>query len=416
MAGIGIIGGGRAAGRRIDLDWLRIGAFGLLILYHIGMLYVPWDFHVKSAHRLVALEPVMLATNPWRLSLLFLVSGAVTRLMAERMTASGLAAGRLRRLLPPLLFGIFVVVPPQSYLEAVERAGYAGSFAAFYHDHYLAFGLEFCGTGRCLILPTWNHLWFVAYVLAYSLLLAVPLAAAPGLLRRLEAAGTAACGGIGVLLWPALLLAAARLLLFPRFGETHALLDDGWAHAAYGEVYLFGFVLARSAPVWAALVRWRHLALALALAAYAAILVLQALREPGVPPGPDWLVLRHLAQGIDQWCAVAALLGYAHRYVRGDGPLRRYLTEAVFPWYILHQTAIILAAHALKPLGLPAVAEAGLVLLATLAACGLGFEAGRRIPPLRPLLGLAPRRGTAPGRPAVAAQASTCSTATTSGT
>src|SRR5215207_2339915 len=34
-----------ASGRRCDLDWIRIGAFGLLILYHVGMLYVPWNFH-----------------------------------------------------------------------------------------------------------------------------------------------------------------------------------------------------------------------------------------------------------------------------------------------------------------------------------------------------------------------------------
>ena len=65
--------------RRYDLDWLRITAFGLLIGYHVGMLYVPWAFHVKSEYRggpgLVAL---MLASNPWRLPLLFVISGAAT--------------------------------------------------------------------------------------------------------------------------------------------------------------------------------------------------------------------------------------------------------------------------------------------------------------------------------------------------
>ena len=32
--------------RRVDLDWIRVGAFGLLILYHGGMFYVPGDGHV----------------------------------------------------------------------------------------------------------------------------------------------------------------------------------------------------------------------------------------------------------------------------------------------------------------------------------------------------------------------------------
>ena len=67
------------AERRVDLDWVRIGAFGLLIFYHVGMLYVSWGFHIKSAHRVTALDPLMLVLNPWRLSLLFLVSGVATR-------------------------------------------------------------------------------------------------------------------------------------------------------------------------------------------------------------------------------------------------------------------------------------------------------------------------------------------------
>nr|WP_246754345.1 hypothetical protein [Bradyrhizobium diazoefficiens] len=67
--------------RRIDLDWVRILAFGLLIFYHVGMLYVSWGFHIKSVHRLTWLEPLMLFLNPWRLSLLFLVSGVATRFM-----------------------------------------------------------------------------------------------------------------------------------------------------------------------------------------------------------------------------------------------------------------------------------------------------------------------------------------------
>ena len=61
------------ATRRNDLDWLRIAAFALLILYHAGMAFVTWDWHIKLA-RLDWLEPVMLFTNAWRLLLLFQVN------------------------------------------------------------------------------------------------------------------------------------------------------------------------------------------------------------------------------------------------------------------------------------------------------------------------------------------------------
>lgn len=75
--------------RRPDLDWIRVGTFFLLILYHVGMFYVPWDWHVKSPRPVEWLEPLMQLTNPWRLTLLFLVSGAATRFMADKMTAGG---------------------------------------------------------------------------------------------------------------------------------------------------------------------------------------------------------------------------------------------------------------------------------------------------------------------------------------
>src|ERR1700744_5352610 len=80
--------------RRVDLDWVRIGAFGLLIFYHVGMLYVSWRFHIKSVHRITALEPPMLALNPWRLELLFLVSGAATRFMLRKYTVGPLLRAR----------------------------------------------------------------------------------------------------------------------------------------------------------------------------------------------------------------------------------------------------------------------------------------------------------------------------------
>src|SRR3954454_4320036 len=95
--------------RRIDLDWVRIAAFGLLIFYHVGMLYVSWGFQIKSGHRIPALEPVMLLLIPWRLSLLFLVSGVATRFMLGKYTLGPLLRSRSARLLIPLVFGMLVI-------------------------------------------------------------------------------------------------------------------------------------------------------------------------------------------------------------------------------------------------------------------------------------------------------------------
>ena len=48
------------------LDWVRIIAFFILILYHTGMYYVTWDWHVKSPFASGLLEPFMWLSSPWR--------------------------------------------------------------------------------------------------------------------------------------------------------------------------------------------------------------------------------------------------------------------------------------------------------------------------------------------------------------
>jgi len=69
----------------------------MLIFYHVGMLYVSWGFHIKSAHRITALEPLMLVLKPWRLALLFLVSGAATRFMLQKYRIGPLLRSRSTR-------------------------------------------------------------------------------------------------------------------------------------------------------------------------------------------------------------------------------------------------------------------------------------------------------------------------------
>ncbi|MCC5085918.1 hypothetical protein VDF90_13415 [Xanthomonas campestris pv. raphani] len=91
---------------------------------------------------------------------------------------------------------------------------------------------------------------------------------------------------------------------------------------------------------------------------------------------------------VDQWCAIAAILGFAYRFRHADGAALRYLTAAVFPVYVLHQTIIVVLAHSLKPLALPQLVESATLIVVTAALCLAGYEIIRRQRWLRPLFGL----------------------------
>jgi len=378
------------------LDWVRILAFFVLIAYHVGMYYVSWGWHVNSPHAGAGPEPFMLLSSPWRLGLLFFVAGAASHFLLRKMAPGTFVRRRSLRLLLPLLFGMLVIVPPQPYLEVVEKLAYADGFVAFMRLYLAGYG-GFCQDG-CLVLPTWNHLWFVAYLWVYTLV----LAACTALLghARIEALAVrtaATLGGWKLIVLPALLLALVRILLADRFPTTHALVDDWFNHATYLPMFLLGALVARSRAVWAGMQAMRWAALGIALAGWAATVAWYAAPDHAhsAQMMAFWVPVMRCVYALCAWGAMVAACGFARRHLDRDGPARRYLTDAVFPIYIAHQTLIVVMAHAFKPLDLAPGVEALMLMVLTAAGSFALYEVVRRLRPMRPLFGLAPQAGAA---------------------
>jgi glucan biosynthesis protein C len=396
-----------AAERLYFLDWLRAAAFGLLILYHVGMYYVSWDWHIKSPHAGDAIEPLMMLSSPWRLALLFLISGAATSMMLKPRPGStprAFVRERSQRLLLPLLLGMFVVVPPQAYLEVVHKLAYAGGYLDFMRLYLQAYH-GFCRGDDCLELPTWNHLWFVAYLWVYSLLMWALLKAWPAALDALAAWGERRLANRwGLWLVPIVLLASWRTLLVGRFPSTHALVDDFYNHALYLTVFTLGAVLARWGGVWTWFARQRWIALAAAVGLWVAIVSYFSHYDGGLQP-PEWLrQLQRIGYAALQWSAIVAALGFAVRHWNHDHRWRPVVVEAVFPVYLLHQTVIILLAWWLRPAQLSPAVEAASLIVGTALVCVAGYFLAARSGPLRTWFGLAPstRRARAVREPLAA--------------
>jgi glucan biosynthesis protein C len=152
--------------------------------------------------------------------------------------------------------------------------------------------------------------------------------------------------------------------------------------------------------------RWITLGLAVLGWAYLTAYI-GAYSDDAVTPPLAARLFALLSHGAEQWLTIAAIVGFAHRHLTHDNAARRYLTSAIFPVYILHQTLIVVVAHALKPSHLYPPIEGVLLVLVTAATCFLSYEAIRRVRLLRPLFGLeaeaaAPRKQEA--RDALAAR------------
>lgn len=374
--------------RRYDLDWLRIIAFALLILYHVGMFFVPWGWHVKSTNANSGPEYAMLLLNPWRLALLFFISGVAIRFLSDKLGAGRFALDRTGRLLPVIVFGMLVVVMPQTWAQ-LRQAGEIDQGLLAFWPRYIT-GWEIAG----IEVPTWNHLWYVVYLFVYGLILAPviplmrkladgPLARAMGVFDRHPVLGL-----VLLALIPVLPFCAYRIWLEPHFPTTHNLVWDWANHAHRFTILLIGYAVAKTESFWRT--ADRILVPALVYCGLYAVALHWGLGRPEADwEGQAWLSwIFRLGRILYAWLAILALIGLARRFLSGDGPVRRYLTEAIFPYYILHQTITVVTGYWIAPMGLGVWTEFAILFGATATGCVIGYEVVRRIPPLRPVMGL----------------------------
>lgn len=366
--------------RRHDLDWLRVLVFGLLIFYHIGMLYVAnWGFHYKSQYLSQPLEGLMLAVNQWRMPLLWVISGISIRFVLQKMTAFKFVTARSLRLLLPLLFGILVIVPPQLFVEMTGKGELDMSYWQFYQ---IFFDLDnpIFDQYKPGILPhiDVNHLWYLRELWTFSL---ITLCLSPMLNSRFVQASVDwvayKTGALGLYLLPIIPLVAVGMLL-PDDREV-----TGFAFLLYG--YLIGW----NVHLWGLIKKYRRTFLTIVISTYIAILFAYFIvwLDPALKAmwWAKWLALIAI---FNAWSGVLALLGYAAEYLNKPSPRLSYLNDAVLPYYILHQSIIVVLAYWLASFQLGPVLEPLIIIVATFSGCIVGYEIIRRVKLLRPLFGL----------------------------
>jgi len=375
--------------RRYDIDALRVFAFGLLILFHVAMFYVAeWGWHVKSTYQFEWLQLPMTFTNQWRMSLLFIISGLAMSFVWGKYSTGRLALRRTWRLLIPLLFGMAFIISPQCYYEALNKGIIEPGFLRFM-GQYLTFQ-DFPGeawAGEEQIHWTWNHLWYLVYLLFYTLVL-IPVARfidGPGKAIR---TGFRNLRGVWLVIVPVMPLMLYFNYVLPSFPDmTHAFVDDWYAHAMYFTFFLFGYLIGRDQGFWEELKRLRKITLGLAIVFFILFMVRHSLLPDD---SSNWQnQASALITYLNRWLWIITVFGWGFHLLNRPMKWLPYATEAVYPWYILHQTITLVVGYNLSQLQLGPVVEPALVLLATVGGCLLLHEyVIRRTRLLRPFFGL----------------------------
>ena len=361
------------------IDWLRVLAVLLLFPFHVLRVFNTADdpFYVKADVLSQTVTDVLWFISVWHMPLLFFLAGCSTYYALRTRRPGEYAFERVSRLLVPLVFGIFILIPPQTWYGARFNSGYTESFG-----HYLASG-DFL---------QWNiqeggdyyggfgvgQLWFILFLFFISLV-ALPLVSWAARGRGTGWAQRWSRRLSRPVWW---VLPVVLLFLADAVPEL-----AGQNFVYYLFLFLFGF-FAVCDPLFvdsARRYRWPALVAGLALAVF---WVLGAdIRDP--LPDPSWQrALLTLLGFAAVWLTIVGMMGFGKRYLDKTSSALTYLAEASYPLYILHQTVIVVLAFYIVQLTLPIAVQAFLLFVLAVAGAFALYEIVRRVTPLRFLFGM----------------------------
>ncbi len=232
------------AERRYDIDWLRVISIGLLLIYHIAIVFQPWGVliqFVQSNQSLESLWVPMSALNIWRIPLLFFVSGMGVCFAICKRDWKELLIERSKRILLPFLFGVFFIVPLHVIIW----------------QNYYKQDLNY--------MPNPSHLWFLANIFIYVMVLSPVLF----YLKRNENGKIMQSFkrlmkhplGLLVVILPFIL---ETLILNPDAFEMYAFTWHGFFLGLLAFFFGFCFILSGS-NFWQTILKWKWLFLSFAL-------------------------------------------------------------------------------------------------------------------------------------------------------
>jgi glucan biosynthesis protein C len=305
----------------------------LLFFFHTARIFDPEEeFYIHAIPQSQVLFDIFIRPlSPWHMSLFFILAGASTYFALRHRNGGEYAKERLKRLFIPFVFGVLVLIPPQSYLGLVSHSDYARSFFAWYPNF---FTLQFDDIdGYFLGGHTWGHLWFIFHLFVYSLV-ALPLFLyfnrESG--RRLISRVARVFSNPGV------------LFLFPLFLILMNQCPEivGGNPLFYITFFISGFVLMSDPRFMEAVDKQRLILLILGAVPFLVIRIMV-----GTDTFPD---LRGISSDLVDayvdafvpWFLILAMLAYGRRFLNFSNRLLKYFSEAAYPLYILHQTIIVI--------------------------------------------------------------------------
>lgn len=366
------------------LDWLRVLAILFVFIYHSTRFFNLEDWEVKNPIRYEWVELWNIFAWNWMMPLIFVISGASLFYAVGKGSTGKFVKDKVLRLLIPYLVAVSTHATLQVYLNWTTHGLFTGSYFQFLPRYFS----EVFATGPLFIFELWQmHLWYLLWLFILTLLL-YPL------MRWLKGSGGKVLSALGNLLalpGAVYLLAVPTVLLMAFADPDSPVMAEkagGWSQVIYLWLLFSGFILLSAERLQASVkqLRWFSLGMAVVLLA----VVLSVVVTQGVPSyGTPLYAFGVGLAGFSSWCWILAYFGLAMSFLDYRKPVLEYTNEAVLPFYILHQSVLIIVGYFIVQWPIPdAVKWVTILVISFAIIMGLYEYLIRRINILRFLFGM----------------------------
>ncbi|MFC1901279.1 acyltransferase family protein, partial [Chloroflexota bacterium] len=343
-------------------------------------------WHIKNADTSIVADIFVDFCNPWLMPLFFILAGASVFYAFKSRTAGGFARERtLRILIPLVILGWFVIAPPQIYLERLSSGAFSGNFFQFYSSAYFnngIYGLD--DVGNFGLVPM--HMWFLWLLFFYSLILIPFFLPRKGTGMSLFSRFATLFEKPWTLVIPVLIIIGLEISL-DSLGDMLSW-GGGWNHLSYLVFFISGYLMFSNIRIQENIKKYT-------ITALIAYLVLQALHwlfmygVLKIDFGDAGSTVHWIIVTLRSWFAIITILGFGSRYLNFNNRFLGYANEAVLPFYILHQTVIIVIGYSVIQLGMGIAPKYLITIISSFVAIMMIYELlVRRINILRFLFGM----------------------------
>lgn len=327
--------------RRHDIDWLRVMAIILLLVYHVAIVFQPWGLMIGFITNKKSWESLwipMTMLNVWRIPLLFFISGIGVYFSFQNRSWKQLLKERIIRIFVPYLFGIFIIVPIYMFIL----------------QYYYQWKIQYA--------PNPYHLWFLGNIFSY-VVLTLPLFfylkkyEEQPLVQGFKKLVASPLGLLIIVCFCVIEVLLVKPALFELYAMTNHGFFLGWLAFVLG--YCFAFC---GKSFWDMLVKYKWILFIMAIVFYVLRLT-QSLIFP-----------QNILLSTESCLWVFSIFAFAYKSLNHNSKALSYLSKAAYPVYIVHMIFIGLSCLFILPMAISVELKFFSVLICTILCSVLCYE------------------------------------------